>query len=104
MIFAKKAADDEDAIERIEVSDGHPEPGNAGALASIAKIHLAQPKVDMVAPERTHQMRRQCELFECRMRRHQRPDRAGAMLRHHLRQTLRDILERGLPIDGLPFA
>ena len=38
------------------------------------------------------------------MRRHERAHGIGAMFRHNIRETARHVFERGLPIDGLPFA
>ena len=102
LVLAQEAADHEHAIERVDLGDLHAQPRNAGALRG--EIGLPQPEVDVVAAERAHEARGQRLFLERRMRRHQRADGVGAMLRDDVGKPVRDMIESRLPVDRLPFA
>ncbi len=48
VVLAQEAADDEHALQRVEIGDRHAEPGDAGALPVAAEVRLPQPEVDVV--------------------------------------------------------
>ena len=93
-----------DAIELADLGDGHAEPRNALRLAIAAEVGLAQPEVDVVAAEAAHEARCERQFLERGMRRHERAERARAVPRDDVGQSLRDDVERGLPVDRLPLA
>src|SRR5947209_245530 len=45
MVLAQERADDEHAVERAQLRDGHAEPGNAFELAVGGEIRLAQAEI-----------------------------------------------------------
>ena len=104
MVLAQETADDERAVEALDVRDRHPEPRDAGALPVAAEIRLAQAKVDVVRTERAREPRRERHLLDRRVRRHDRADRRATVLRDDVLEAVGDALQRLVPVDAAPFA
>jgi len=109
VIVAQEAADDEHAVERGEFGDRHAEPGHAagpGGSGVRRKVGLAQTKIDVVAAKAAHQLLRQMQLLQRRVRRGQRADGFGAVAVDDALQLAGGEFERGLPVrfDQLPIA
>ena len=80
VVLAQEAADDEHAIQRVEIGDRHAEPRDARALPVAAEIRLPQPEIDVVRAERAGEPRGERHLLQRRVRRDQRAQRGAAVL------------------------
>ena len=79
MVLAQEAADDEGAIERIDLGDRHAEPRKAGEMAVAAEIALAEAEVDVIRAERPRERCGERHLLQRRVRRHERPQCGAAV-------------------------
>ena len=104
MIFAQEAADDQEAVARIDVGDWHAQPRCAGLHAIGRKVRLSQTEIDVVAAQPAHQFLQQVQLFQRAVRCGQRRNLFCTVCRLDLAQTIRHILKGCLPIDFYPLA
>ena len=98
VVLAQEAADDQCAIELLDVRDRHAEPGDALARAIVAEIDLPQAEVDVVAAQAPREPRGQRHLLERRVRRHQRAERIATVLRDDIGEPVGGELERRRPV------
>ena len=132
MVFAQKAADDQETVTGIDVRDGHAQPrkelsrlssrhlgGNDCPFPLWGKvrmrvvhrlfvgrteIRLAQTEIHVVAAQPAHQFLQQIKFFQRAVRCGQRRNLFRTVCSFYLAQTIGYILQRGLPCHFDPLA
>ena len=80
-----------------------PSHGAPSRWPSSAKSLWRSRKSMLSEPEPADELRQQVQFFERAVRRRQRADGRGAVFGLHVRQRVRDVLERDAPVDLAPL-
>ncbi len=100
MVLAQVGTHDEGRLKARQIGNRQAEPAHA---LERRELGVTQPVIDVLAAEAAHQLARQIQLFDCRVRADQRPDGLCAALGTHALQAVGHVLQRGLPIHLAPL-